>query len=407
MSAGTVLLIGSDDRVASAVATAIGQRTAAIPAAAVLPDHVRLTEGLPPEQCPALVVITAELPVARALAITIELRTLRPDVEVVLVGDLDRPAMLEALRAGVVDISPAIDDPGFLTGLRARAGARSDGAADGLPRPAALVPGFGSRTVTVLSPKGGVGKTSLSANMAVALAEQFPQQVALVDLDLQFGDVSTLLDLEPKLTLADYFDDAAESAVDLQAYLTSHASTLKVLCGADSPAANERVSSTRIATLLRDLQQQFRFVVVDTAAGLDEATLAALEVSHEAVVVSSMDMTCLRSLRKAMELLDRLSLMPARRHVVVNFADRHSGLRVRDVEGIVGAPADVVVPRAREVTAASNRGVPVVNSARNQAIGKAIRALADRVAEGAPPVAAVPAGPTVAAERPTRWEVVA
>ena len=244
--------------------------------------------------------------------------------------------------------------------------------------------------MTVLSPKGGVGKTSIATNLAVALAQQSPMEVVLVDLDLQFGDVSTVLDLRPSHTLEDAFGPGARDNLLLKTYLTVHTAGFFVLCGAESPAANDHVTSEQVTALVRQLQEQFRYVVVDTAAGLDEATLGALEASDDAVLVSTMDIACLRSVRKEVELLSELAILPASRHVVLNFADKQSGLKVKDVEAMLGLPVDVVMPRAKEVPVASNKGVPLVVSSRSNPFVKSVKALAKKVydraraAEGKP-----------------------
>ncbi|HWV26650.1 MAG TPA: P-loop NTPase, partial [Aeromicrobium sp.] len=238
---------------------------------------------------------------------------------------------------------------------------------------------FASRTMTVFSPKGGVGKTTLSVNLAVALADMSPMEVVLVDLDLQFGDISTVLDLHPTHTLEDVFAAGTLDSLLLKTYLTVHSAGFYVLCGADSPAANDKVSGEQVIELIKLLQSQFRYVLIDTAAGLDEATLAALEVTHDAIVLSSMDMACLRSVRKAGELVAELNLMPPSRYTVVNLTDKQAGLRIKDIEAVLGVPVDFVLPRMKEVQAAANRGVPVIAEVKGSSFAKSIRALAKRI----------------------------
>ncbi len=202
--------------------------------------------------------------------------------------------------------------------------------------------------------------------------------------------MSTVLDLRPSHTLEDAFGPGARDNLLLKTYLTVHTAGFFVLCGAESPAANDHVTSEQVTALVRQLQEQFRYVVVDTAAGLDEATLGALEASDDAVLVSTMDIACLRSVRKEVELLSELAILPASRHVVLNFADKQSGLKVKDVEAMLGLPVDVVMPRAKEVPVASNKGVPLVVSSRSNPFVKSVKALAKKVydraraAEGKP-----------------------
>jgi pilus assembly protein CpaE len=204
-------------------------------------------------------------------------------------------------------------------------------------------------------------------------------EVVLVDLDLQFGDVSTVLDLRPSHTLEDAFGPGAQDNLLLKTYLTVHSAGFFVLCGAESPAANDHVSAEQVVALVRQLQEQFRYVVIDTAAGIDDATLGALEASDDAVVVSTMDIACLRSVRKELELLGELSVLPPSRHVVLNFADKQSGLKVKDVEALLGVPVDFVLPRSKDVPVASNKGVPLVIGSKSSPFAKTVRTLAKKI----------------------------
>lgn len=206
-------------------------------------------------------------------------------------------------------------------------------------------------------------------------------EVVLVDLDLQFGDIASTLDLTPSNTMEDALK--AEAAADnlvLKTMLTVHPANFYVLCGADSPAANDRVTGGQITRLLEQLSMQFSYIVVDTAGGLSEPTLAALEMTDDAVIVSTMDVACVRGVRKAVELLAELSLLPASRSLVLNLADNQSGMKVKDVEAVVGLPVDVVIPRSSEVQLAANHGTPIMlHKKKAGPFAKAIRNLISHV----------------------------
>lgn len=375
---GIVLIVGADDATADRVGAAIGHRAVALSAAAVAGPTVSLLRGMDAERLPGVIVFTEDVPFERTLAMAQEVRAVRPDVVMILVSRGDASSLIEAMRAGIRDVTPSLEEPAFLANVRSLLDAQDASGAAATPAAAAPVD-FASRTVTVVSPKGGVGKTSISVNLAVALAEQSPMDVVLVDLDLMFGDVSTVLDLRPSHTLEDAFGAVGRDSLLLKTFLTVHERGFYVLCGAESPAANDKVTGPQVADLIRQLQTQFRYVVVDTAAGLDEATLAALEVSHDAVIVTTMDMACLRSVRKAVELLGELSLLPSSKYVAVSVADKQSGLRIKDVEAVIGVPVDVVLPRTPEVQAAANRGVPAITAIKGGPFVKSIRSLAKRI----------------------------
>ena len=212
--------------------------------------------------------------------------------------------------------------------------------------PAALPDGARSEILAVVAPKGGQGKTTISINLAAALADAAPNSVVLVDADVQFGDISAALDLQPSHTLI----DAANAAVTgdelvLKTYLTRHADGFYVVPGAASPELGDELTAAQLGALLRSLAQIFRYVIVDTTPGLGEHTLAAIENSTDAVFVTNMGVPSLRAMRKELELLLQIGLLPHNKHVVLNFSEKQSGLTVRDAERIVGAKMNVVVPR--------------------------------------------------------------
>ena len=133
-----------------------------------------------------------------------------------------------------------------------------------------------------------------------------------------------------------------------------------------SPAAGDTVSAEDVSRLLASLAREFRYVVVDTAPGLSPQTLAALDRASDVVMISSMDVPGVRGLRKELDVLRELCMIPAGRHVVMNFADAKGGLSVRDVELAIGTGIDVVLPRSTSVPASTNQGVPLMQTGRRR-----------------------------------------
>jgi pilus assembly protein CpaE len=118
--------------------------------------------------------------------------------------------------------------------------------------------------------------------------------------------------------------------------------------------------------------------VVDTAPGLGEHVLATLELATDAVWVCGMDIPSIRGLRAEFGVLTELDLVPPRRHVVLNFADRRSGLTLKDVEAAIGCPVDVVLPRSRAVPYSTNKGVPLLQDGTRDPVTKGLRQLTER-----------------------------
>jgi pilus assembly protein CpaE len=234
-------------------------------------------------------------------------------------------------------------------------------------RPVTETAKYTGRVITIASPKGGVGKTTVSTNLAIGLTAAAPQSTVLVDLDVQFGDVASALGLVPEYSLPDaVHGPAAEDTMVLKTFLTQHPSGLFAVCGSENPAAGDTVSAEDVTRLLAALAREFRYVVVDTAPGLSAQTLAALDRASDVIMLSSMDVPGVRGLRKELDVLRELCMIPAGRQVVMNFGDPKGGLSVRDVELAIGTGVDVVLPRSSSVPPSTNQGVPLVQSGRRR-----------------------------------------
>lgn len=248
-----------------------------------------------------------------------------------------------------------------------------------------LESGVRSEAFAVVAPKGGQGKTTIAINLATGLAEVAPNSVVLVDADLQFGDITAALGLSPERTIVEATGDAAADELVLKTALTHHDDGFFVVASAPSPETGDAIAAAALAVLIGRLRTTFRYVIVDTTPGLGEHTLAILENVTDAIFVTNMSVPGLRAMRTEFELLRRLGLTPANRHIILNQTDRQSGLTTRDVENILGAPVDIEVPRSSAVLLASNRGVPLIHDDARDPASKAIRSLVMRIAPDAQP----------------------
>ena len=345
---------------------------------------------------PAVVVLDCSLGQPEALGLAGRLSA--AGSRVVLVSDAGPDLALEALRAGVFDIVHPGAELGVVLG---RAGATA-----ALSAPAAVGPGVvpvpRGRVISVVSSKGGVGKTTLSTNIAVGLALHAPQSTVLVDLDVQFGDVASALNLSPEYSLADAVDSAAgHDSMVLKTFLTQHETGLYVLAAPESPAAADRITGADVDRVLAMLAAEFAFVVVDTAPGLSEHTLAALDRTTDPVLLTSLDVPGLRGLRKEVDTLNELGMLPDARRLVVNFADPRFGLTLADVEATIGTKVDVALARSRAVPASVNVGVPLLQAGGGDKTTKQLRAFVRSLLAGSVAVAAVPQ-PTSRSKRSRR-----
>ena len=243
-----------------------------------------------------------------------------------------------------------------------------------------LEPGARSEAIAVVAPKGGQGKSTIAVNLAASLASIAPNSVVLVDGDLQFGDISIALALDPTHSIIDAVAPEAADELVLKTTLTHHPGGFFVVASAPSPELGDAVEPHSLGRLVERLRGFFRYVVVDSTPGLGEHTLNVLEHVTDAVFVSNMAVASLRALRAELSLLTTLGLMPVNRHVVLNFSDRMAGLTVKDAAAIVGAPIDVEIPRSPAVVLAANRGNPLIHDDPRDPAAKAFVALLARIA---------------------------
>ena len=298
---------------------------------------------------------------------------------VLVAGDADAELWMAAMRAGVRDVlSPdaSAEDVAAVLGralelTRARDVAAQAAAAPGRPD---------RRVIVVASPKGGVGKTTVSTNLAIGLARSGQGSTVIVDLDVQFGDVASALAMAPEHTLPDTVHGAAATdPLVLKTFLGRHPSGLFVIAGSDSPAAGDAVTAAQVAQLIDTLSREFRHVVIDTAPGLADHTLVALERATDLVLVSSMDVPGVRGMRKELNVLEELSLVPAGRHLVLNMADASGALSMADVTTTIGSPLDVVLPRSTAVPLSTNTGIPLLESEVRDAVTRGLQTLLGRI----------------------------
>lgn len=232
------------------------------------------------------------------------------------------------------------------------------------------------RVIVVMCPKGGVGKTTISTNLAVALAQKAPLDTIIVDFDSQFGDVASVLNINAQHTLEDAFTDGGvQSSLIVKGLLNSFQDNLLVLAGSDSPAVLEKITSSQESQLLKQLSDEYTYVVVDTGSGLTDETLAALEVATDVMFVTTMDISAVKALRRAIDLLDRIDLLPHNRHLVVNMAEPGTGLEVEDIARAMRMPVDASIPRSVEIALSINLGKPVADSKQKGELGNAVRSL--------------------------------
>ncbi len=208
----------------------------------------------------------------------------------------------------------------------------------------------------------------VSTNLAVTMAAALPNEVLLVDLDAQFGDVSSHLRLNPtygihSAAVAQVGSDPRRgvglgAGGELKAFLTPYEGTLMTLCAPIDPAAAEDVTPDSVGVLLRVASEAFKIVIVDTGAGLDDLTLAAIDLADHLVLVSSTEVPAVRAIRTELALLDRMGTT-AQRYLVLNRSDAKVGLTLDDIERALEMKFSARIPSTIEIPESINAGTPV------------------------------------------------
>ena len=217
-----------------------------------------------------------------------------------------------------------------------------------------------SRLVCVLGPKGGTGKTLTSTNLSVCLAQR-GERVALIDLDLQFGDVALCLGLPPEKTVYDLAQSPGALDFDkLDAFLATHSSGVRTLIAPRRPDQASAVGAVLLREVYGILRASFDWVIVDTPPGFTAEVITSIDSSTEVVMVGMLDSLSLKNTKLGLETLELMKYDPDRIFLLLNRAHSRVGISQSDVEAVLGRTPDVFIPSDREIPRTVNEGIPIV-----------------------------------------------
>lgn len=236
--------------------------------------------------------------------------------------------------------------------------------------------GESSRVVTLFSPKGGTGKTTLAANMGAMYAKRLKKRTLVIDLDLQFGDLAISVGVDPKNTILDLVMAHGELDPDkVSGYVTHHESGMHLLPAPLRPEDAELITDDRLASLLTAAKQSYDMIIIDTPPNFNSTVLTALDRTDELVVVASLDVPAIKSVKVCLQTLQMLHYPLERCHVLLNRSDSKVGLKKDEVEKVLGRKIRFGIPSSKAVVTSLNRGVPFVMSDPKIEVTKAIRDL--------------------------------
>jgi pilus assembly protein CpaE len=310
----------------------------------------------------------------------------RPDVGAILIAqDLSTEVFQRAMRSGVRDVLGAPVDTGQLNEAVSRVSQSL--AVPARPaafpgQPVALAeaePAELGKVITVFSTKGGAGKSMLAANLGVMLAQRAEGTVALVDADLQFGDIAVMLKLAPQHTIVDAvgsFDRLDQGF--LESLLATHQpSGLKVLPAPLEPAFADQIGGEQMVRVIQILRTFCSYVVIDTPAYFNDVVLGLIEESDDVLLVAGMDIPNIKNVKIGLQTLRLLNTPMEKIHLILNRANSKVKLEVSEVERTLQVKAEALIPSDVVVPQSVNKGTPVVIDAPRSAIAKSLEQLAD------------------------------
>lgn len=287
----------------------------------------------------------------------------------------DRPdaPLREIIQVGADDVLEMPADDTSIRGAIRRAMEIGERRLSTLPVATYTTPGVAvasrapAKVFTVSSATGGCGKTFYATNMAMILSQQKDVRVALVDLDLQFGEVTTALRLHPNYTIYDVLraneqEENVDLASHIDEYVVSFENRFDVLAAPKDPAQADRINPVEVTKVLEAMRAKYDYVVVDTPTALAETVLAAFDLSERLFVMCTLDLPSVRNLGMFLQTLQKLRISSDAVSLVLNKVESDLGISVDQITKLFPQGFRATLPYAKEVSKSINLGKPVIES---------------------------------------------
>jgi len=236
------------------------------------------------------------------------------------------------------------------------------------------------KTITVFSTKGGVGKSTVALNLALAIRKNTKKRVALVDLDLMSGNIALMSGVTWKRSIKDLVDEMNNLDEEtLDNYLVKHPSGVRILSAPIQAEYANFIQAEHVEKVLAQLSKSFNYVIIDAPAHFHDTVIPALERAEDILLLTTLDLASIQNLKQCMELLIGLS-MHSKARLIINRMGYAGGLKVSDLEEELGMHVHSIIPDAEKAAInAVNTGEPIVLSAKNSIVAKEFDSLASRL----------------------------
>jgi len=236
-----------------------------------------------------------------------------------------------------------------------------------------------SKIITVFSTKGGVGKTTISSNLAVSLTRTSKKRVALLDLDLQFGDIAIMLNISVKNSISDLIRESGQiDGYTMEDYLVTHFSGVRVLPAPSKPEYAEYITANHVKSILEILKKEYHYIVIDTSAAFHEIILATLDMSDKILLLSTLDLPTIKNVKSGLDVMESLHYPKEKVKIVLNKASEQYGIKYKDFENTLKHEIWSYVPEdSQTVITSANKGFPFVMTRADTKVAKAINKMAE------------------------------
>jgi len=351
--------------------------------------------SLAKEVQPDLIVVALEEPAVRALQTMEALSDLLPGSPIVVYSSIRDPISIrKAMQIGVKDyLATPLKEEELINSLHAvlaQEERRRQRLSGEIEEPAAA-----GTVITVFGAKGGIGKTTISANLASAIVSKTNQTAVLVDLDTRFGDVAILMDIPVERSIADLAMPEEEITKEMvQECLYTHHNGISVLPAPIRPTDWRSVHAGHIERIITLLAQNYDYVILDTPGTFNDIVARALEMATIVLLVATVDMASLKDTLLALDMLRSWNFPQERVKLVVNSVNDVLVLQPQDIKRMLGREVFWTIPYDRSVAAASQEGMPVVSSKPQSAAAQALLEMAYHLTGiKSAPAAAAPSEP--------------
>lgn len=237
-----------------------------------------------------------------------------------------------------------------------------------------------SKVLSIFSTKGGVGKTTLAINTAVALYKKTREKIAIIDLDLQFGDVLLMVNKEPTETISDFINQCDEYSLENLKLFLHNYQGISILASPVSPEYAEYITEEHVNQIINLLRKEYKYIIIDNPNSFDDVTLAALDASDAILMITTMDIVSVKNVKIGLNVMKSLGYTDEKVNLVINKANQKHGIKLKDLKTVFDEKiVQVIVEDIKTVVTSINRGKPFVFSFSKTKVSRCIYKLVEQL----------------------------